>query len=228
MRQSALDGVASMEWFGQFLYDWQTGLTGVLGFGAAILAVVCTLRSERRRAKEELEALRRSLGVELRQCTTFALTAHRALRRLAQSKGTPITSRMIERLVHLPEPVIFRACADKVGMLGPQAMDVTIFYSQLELVRAGIQKLLHDRTPDSIQPLPVATTAQALMSMAEYGRGVLPSMKTNVTQIDSRDATLIETITNESSQWDMVRQEWPQIQSAFAQPFVEPDLPSTT
>jgi hypothetical protein len=76
-----------------WLDHWQALLAGVLGFGAAIVVVAFTLRSERRRADRDLEALRRSLGIEVRQSLGAASTTFRLLAKLAQTKGT-ITSRM--------------------------------------------------------------------------------------------------------------------------------------
>lgn len=192
--------------FVEFLDHWQTGLTGLLGFGAAIAAVWFALRGENRKSAQELESLRRSLGIEIRQCVLFAIEAHRGLRRLAQTKGTPITSRMVESLSHLPEPVIYRACADRVGMLGPHAMDVANMYGQLELVRFGIQQILHHRTPDDIPARQLATVAQALMITAQHGRNILPGMRTKVPHVDDRDAQLIEMIGNETSQWQIALQ----------------------
>jgi len=79
------------------LDHWQAVIAGVVGFAAAIVAVVITLRSERRKAVRELDTLRKSLGVEMRQFTVQALNGHRSLRNLAQQgRGQQITTRMIE------------------------------------------------------------------------------------------------------------------------------------
>jgi hypothetical protein len=75
----------------KFLYDWQWLLAGALGFAAAIIVVVITLLSERRKTGRELVAIRRSLGVELRQFVTMAHGAHLGFKKLAEGKA-PITA----------------------------------------------------------------------------------------------------------------------------------------
>lgn len=84
----------------RLLYDWQSLLAGALGFAAAIIAVVLTLLAERRKARRELVAIRRSLGVELRQFVTMAHGAHLGFRKLAEG-NPPITARMIENMVYI-------------------------------------------------------------------------------------------------------------------------------
>lgn len=197
------------------LDHWQAFLAGVLGFIAAIGVVWFTLRSERRKVNRELDALRRSLGVELRQCVVSAVGVHGVYKDLAQRRGTPITARTIEYLWHLPSPVIYPACAEKIGLLGLQAMEVVTIYNLIEVVRAKVTQLVRHRMPDDIPPILVASVAHALMIVCETARGVLPKLKTNVAEIDNRDRVLIERITNAASAWSVARQEWPQLDTYF-------------
>ena len=188
---------------------WQSLLGGLLASGAAILVVWFTLKSESRKTDRELAALRRSLGVEIRQRVVGALSAHRSLRRLAQTQNTQITSRMIESLTFLPQPVVYPASADKIGLLGSQAMEIVIVYGLLEAVRDNVTRLLRHRTPDDISPEIVAQTAGLLMVACKRGATLLPSLATQDTQIEQRDAQLIEMITNEASTWDTAKVQWP-------------------
>src|SRR5882757_9190182 len=97
---------------------WQALIAGALGFGAAIWTVRRTLQAEERKTKREIETLRHSLGVEIRQCVGSALAMHRSLRRLAQmERRIPITSWMIENSGPLLRPVVYPASADKIGLL---------------------------------------------------------------------------------------------------------------
>jgi hypothetical protein len=87
---------------------WQTLIAGVfgfiagiLGFAAAIIAVVFTLKTERRKLERELEAVRSSLAVELRQSIAQALSAAQLLRKHALS-GQTITARMVASSFHVP------------------------------------------------------------------------------------------------------------------------------
>ncbi len=190
---------------------WQSLLAGLLAFGAAILVVRFTLKSESRKTDRELTALRRSLGVEIRQRIVGALSAHRSLRRLAQSQNTQITSRMIESLTFLPEPVVYPASADKIGLLGSQAMEIVIVYGLLEAVKDSVERLLRSRTPDDISHEIVAQTAGLLMGVCRQGQTLLPFLATQDARIEQRDALLIESITNEASTWDTAKVQWPNV-----------------
>jgi hypothetical protein len=57
---------------------WQALIAGALGFAAAIVAVVLTLRIERRKLQREMDALSKSLAVELRLLVPRALAADQA------------------------------------------------------------------------------------------------------------------------------------------------------
>jgi len=192
------------------LDHWQGLLAGILGFGAAILAVRFTLGAERRKQDLELVALRRSFGVEFRQNLLAALGAHQSMKALAQSQA-PITARMIENLVLLPKPVIYPASADKIGLLGAQAMDIVAMYGMLQAVRDSIARLQRHRTPDNIASVLVASTASALIRVCTEGAAVLPNLKTEVPRIDERDGALVQLISNEAATWEAARLQWPEL-----------------
>jgi hypothetical protein len=48
---------------------WQTLLAGLIALIAAIITVFVMLKVERRKADRQIEALRKSLAIELRHCT---------------------------------------------------------------------------------------------------------------------------------------------------------------
>jgi len=190
----------------ELIDHWQTLIAGVLGFivgalgfGAAIAAVVFTLRTEQRKKERELEAVRSSLAVELRQSTAQALSAAELLRKLAFS-GEPITARMVESSFYLPPPVIFQASADKIGLLGQDAMDVVIVYNLIDLARNGAERLLTSRTPDDISAKSVGSTAQAFLTACVYATSVLPVLKTGVAKHE-QDAKITEKVQTERAFW---------------------------
>jgi hypothetical protein len=186
---------------------WQTLIAGVLGFiagalafGAAITAVVFTLRTERRKLEHELKAVRSSLAVELRQSTAGALSASQLLRKLAIS-GETITARMVESSFYVPPPVIYLASADKIGLLGQDAMDVVIVYNLIDLARNGAERLLTSRTPNDISANTVGSTAVAFLNACIYATSVLPVLKTGVAKHDGQDVKITEMIETERAFW---------------------------
>jgi hypothetical protein len=191
---------------------WQGLLAGLIGFGAAILAVVLTLRSEQRKADRELEALRRSIGVEIRQCVAVASGTFKSLVKLAQKEDGPITYRMVESFAQFQEPLVFPAVADKIGLLGSQAQDILIFYSLVDIVRRGIGRLANYRTPDDISPVVVAGTANGLVAALLQGSGVIAALKTHEPTTDARDMALAAEIAGNTASWEEIRrQKWPEI-----------------
>jgi hypothetical protein len=194
-----------------FIDRWQALLAGIIGFFAAISVVWFTLRSERRKRDHELEALRRSLGVEIRQLVVAARGTHLAFKRLVQNRAAEISARTIENLGFLPEPIIYRASANKIGLLDAQAMDVVTIYLQAEIVRGGIERLLRHGSPHNIPHHLIAGVAHHLMTICKTGQTILPRLKTNIPEIDGRDAALFDLIAIDASQWNAARTEWPEI-----------------
>jgi hypothetical protein len=172
---------------------WQAIIAGALGFAAAIIVVRFTFKMERRKAQLELDALRKSLAVELRQVVPRALGAGVALRKMAGS-GDKITARMIESYARVLTPSVYPAAAAKIGLLGDDAMGVVIIYSLVELGRNGTVSLMNSRDPDDISPDTVAASAIPFLTASEYALSVLPKLKTGVAAHDQRDAALIHQI----------------------------------
>ena len=174
---------------------WQTLLAGLTALIAAIITVVVTLKVERRRVDREVDALRKSLAIELRQLVPRALGAHTSLQKLGSKTGGQITARMVESLSRVPVPIVYPANAHKIGLLEGDAMDVVIVYGLLEIARDGASRLMTYRTPDDISPNVVVTTAEAFLEACKYARIVLPKLRTGVAARDDRDDLLINAIT---------------------------------
>ena len=173
---------------------WQALVAGGLGFLAAIIVVYVTLRIERRKAERELDALRKSLAVELRQLVPRALGAAVALKKLAREKN-PITARMVENYARIPTAIIYPANADKIGLLGNDAISVVVFYSLIELAKAATDSLMGSREPDNISPATVEATAGTFFTACAYSaEKVLPNFKTGVASHEQKDAALIQSI----------------------------------
>lgn len=177
-----------------FLDHWQALLAGGLGFLAAIIAVRYTLRAERRRQNRELDALRKSLAVELRQVVPRAFGASNLLIKLAGS-GQQITARIIENYARVPRAVVYPAVAERIGLLGEQAMEVVIIYALYEIANSAAQSLIRNsRDPDNISADTVAATGLAFLNVCTYASSVLPNLKTGAAKYDLADAKVIRDI----------------------------------
>jgi hypothetical protein len=181
--------------FVDFVDHWQTLLAGLVALVAAIITVGVTLRVERRKVDRELEALRKSLAVELRQLIPGALGVHGSLTKLGSKTDGPITARMVESLSRMPAPIVYPANAHKIGLLEKDAMGVIIVYGLLDIARDGVVRLITTyRTPDNISPNVVLMTATAFLEACNYARSVLPKLRTGVASHDDRDVELLRKI----------------------------------
>lgn len=183
-----------------FVDHWQTLLAGLIALIAAIIAVFVTLRVERRKVDRELDALRKSLAMELRQLIPRALGAHLALQKLGNKPDGPVTARMAESLSRVPVPIVYPANAHKIGLLEGDAMDVVIVYGLLDIACDSVARLITSyRTPDDISPEVVLKTAEAFLEACKYATSVLPKLRTGVPSHDDRDVELLQKISAAAS-----------------------------
>jgi hypothetical protein len=183
-----------------FVDHWQTLFAGLIALIAAIITVFVTLKVERRKADREIDALRKSLAIELRQLIPRALGAHTSLKKLGSKTDGPITARMVESLSRMPAPIVYPANAHKIGLLEKDAMDVVIVYGLLDIARDGVARLITTyRTPDNISPNVVLMTAATFLEACNYARSVLPKLRTGVASHDDRDAELLQIISTAAS-----------------------------
>jgi hypothetical protein len=78
---------------------------------------------------------------------------------------------MVESLTRIPTPIVYQASADKIGLLGKDAMDVVIVYAFIELGRSGASSLINSREPDDISALTVEATGKTF-SQSLHVRGI--------------------------------------------------------
>jgi hypothetical protein len=177
-----------------FVDHWQTLIAGLVGFAAAIVVVVVTFGIERRRLERETDALRKSLAYELRLMVPRALGASRSLIEHIETPGAVITGRVVRYLSRLPTPIIYPANADKIGLLGSDAMGVVIVYSLVELARQAAEDLERDRDADNLSPASVAAVAGTLLDACDQARDVLRRLPTGDLRFDERDRELFQAI----------------------------------
>ena len=153
---------------------WQTLLAGLIALIAAIITVFVTLKVERRKVDREIDALRKSLAIELRQLIPRApLCAHIPPKTGSKADG-PITARMVEGLSRGPVPIVYSANAHTIGGLEGDAMDVVIVCQLLEIARDSVGRLMTYRTPDHITPNVILKTAEAFLQACKYAQ-IVPS-----------------------------------------------------
>jgi hypothetical protein len=152
----------------QFLYDWQTVIAGVLALVAAWLTIRATKRSaereietsqaqtavaqkqiettvslERERVSSEVDALRKSLAVEIRQYIDILITTREILRRRSGPEKRML-ARDLRSVVAFHPPTVYPASADRIGLLGLLAVSVTSFYSTIERLNFTVRFLTDD------------------------------------------------------------------------------------
>jgi hypothetical protein len=187
----------------QFLCNWQTLIGGVLALVAGYITVrairkqtATAVRLEQDRVANEVDALRKSLAVELRQQIPSALDVCNRLRERATSKSAlPIPAWIVESLSRTPAPIIYSANAGKIGLLGGDAMNVVIIYTHLEIAREAATRLTTtSRTPDNFSRSTIHDIAEAFLKACEYARGMLPKLRTGDASHDATDEELVQKI----------------------------------
>jgi hypothetical protein len=162
-----------------------TLVAGALAYFAGMIQATATrqaaaaeLAQENEQNRAEVETLRKSLGLELRQLTGQAIGAHRLLVSQALA-GSQITARMIENWARIPQPVIYPAVASRLGSISPEdAMGVIQFYHLLEIAREGTDWLLRSRTPDHVPPRMLQAISEAYLRASVVAAELLPKMRT--------------------------------------------------
>jgi hypothetical protein len=176
-------------------YDWQILIAGVLALLAAGITVWVTLQIERGKARREVDALRKSLAVELRLHVATALVAYDVLYGLGLMQYPTITARVVERKSRMAAPIIYPANAGKIGLLGAEATDVMIVYDLLETARDGAARLMTSlATADDNPQAVVMETADAFLAACINARGLLPRLRTGDPSRDANDEALIQKI----------------------------------
>jgi hypothetical protein len=177
--------------FVDFLDHWQALSAGLLGFFAAIIVVWFTLGIERRKADRELDALRKSLGVELRVIIRSVLVAYNSLMDRTKNK-TETDGHILQYTAELPIPIIYRANANRIGLLGPDAMRVVAIYNFIEIARSGITPLA--RAAVKLPSTYLIAVANPLLSACQQSVPVLQKFRIGDPAYDEIDKKLISEI----------------------------------
>ena len=168
---------------------WQALLAGLLGFAAAIVAVILTLRAEHRKAAAEDQTFKHALGAEVRQ---FGLLAFEALLRLQQPG---ITVQMIEDSTRFPSPAIYLSNGHRVGSLGDhEDQQVVYFYGQIDILVSGVARMRRDfppRTP--VGKTELQALCDVLFEACNAAAGLLAPLSAGATE-NANDAKFRELV----------------------------------
>ena len=102
-----------------------------------------TVRLERERVSSELDALRKSLAVEIRQYIDILIKTREILRRLSGPEKRMLAGDLRSLAVFYP-PTVYPASADRIGLLGPLAVSVTSFYTTIERLNFTARLITND------------------------------------------------------------------------------------
>ncbi|MGH8738095.1 MAG: hypothetical protein ACREVC_12115 [Burkholderiales bacterium] len=184
-----------------FLDHWQSLMAGLLGFAAAIIAVVLTLLAEHRRRNKETSALKVALGAEIRQFALRAYDAHQAVRHRLENREL-LSVRQLDDDARFPAPIIYPNVANALGMLREHAHAVVVFYGRVALIRDAITRLHEEPPPnDHADYGPTAVMLADALLDACYGvQGVLHAFAG--TPGSENDAKFVADVTDARRTWD--------------------------
>jgi hypothetical protein len=180
-------------------------LAGRIQARATREAAETQVAAERLKFDQDVETLRKSVAVELRQMVVRARGAHESLAKLLGPPSDQITARMIESSVGVPIPIVYPAIAGRIALLHDEAMDVVIVYQLIEIAREGARQLINSRTPDNISKGNVALVSDAFLLGCSYAKSVLPRVRIGSADYDEKDNMLIRKITETENAWNAVK-----------------------
>jgi hypothetical protein len=208
-----------LTWY-KLLTDWGSLIGGGFALMAGIIAYLAgraqatatrqaaemQVKAERQKCDQEVETVRRSLAIELRQVVARAFGAHQFTRTSGQ-----ITAPMVKSSAGVPVPIVYPAVADRIGLLNSEAMGVVIVYQLIEIGREGASQLIRHRTPDAIPVASVGAVAEAFLQACLYAREVLPRLRTGMALHDGKDDELIKKFTEAAFAWNAMKADslWP-------------------
>jgi hypothetical protein len=171
----------------QFLYDWQTGLAGLIALTAALIGLSVTYGLETRKERRDLIAIRASLAIEMRQIIDNVSRTCLMLKR--PSVTTTMAPSDLIMLTDFSEPIVYPATADRLGLLGPLAVDVSTLYANVE--RLTFSARIVASGPKNGQ-IPPSELAHLVDLFEQTCRAYLPLL--NAIPVNDDDAKLRATI----------------------------------
>ncbi len=121
--------------------DWQGLVAGLLGFLAAIAAILFTMCSERRALERSKSALKRAVASEIWGHAGEALEAHKELAKILIS-GKSIRSHEIRNNIRFPPLVIYPNIGSEIGSLGEDAHLVIHFFQAHQVMSNMVDLML--------------------------------------------------------------------------------------
>jgi hypothetical protein len=129
--------------FWDWVDHWQTLIAGLVALLAALIAIFGAEFFARCKERREIQTLRATLAVEIRQYIDILIKTREILRRRSGPEKRML-ARDLRSVVAFHPPTVYPASADKIGLLGPLAVSVTSFYSTIERLNFTVRFLTDD------------------------------------------------------------------------------------
>jgi len=155
----------------KLLTDWGSFLGGIVGAVGAVGAVyLLTIRQRHEEANNVSNAIRR----EILELSKVAMEALRICE-CVKAGCLPIMRKEAYSIMIPSEPIVYRAVADRIGLL-PYPQHVVQFYMRMVEIRQAIQIIVVGSPDDDSAPVPGAeaeTLAKSLIIACQLAQAIL-------------------------------------------------------
>lgn len=184
--------------------NWQGLVAGLLGFLAAIAAILFTMWSEKRAVERSKSALKRAVASEIWGHAGEALEAHRELAKRLRS-GKPIRSHEIRNSIRFPPLVIYPNIGSEIGSLEEDAHLVIHFFQAHQVMSNMVELMLTNLDERGIGISNPEDLVEHLLKLAETS--VLALKNIGTSKADKRALPNFEKAVEQArSNWDSSKQ----------------------
>ena len=176
---------ADFTWY-KLLTDWGSILGGIIGAAGAVGAVYFLIVRQRH---EEANNVSNAIRREIIECCKIVMSALSICEHI--KSGDVEIKKKNAHLIMVPlDPIVYRAIADRVGLL-PYSQNVVSFYMRMVEIQQTIQVIVIEGPSNDSDPVSAADAepiAQSLLLACQLARTIIshvpgPSLDEQVSQI---------------------------------------------